>query len=507
MKLCQVSRFPRMALVNVTALLLAASASAQAPKTMNDDSGVTASLNELQSEVRELKDLVQQLKQETTASRAEMTRLRQELEAERAGLAANPQSGTDQVDARIGHLEDEQQMLSGKVDEQYQTKVESASKYRVRLSGVVLFNLFSNQGTVDNMDVPTLAYHSGGLDSSGSFGGTLRQSIFGVEVFGPQVMGAKTSGTVNFDVGGGFPDVSNGVNSGLVRLRTATMKFDWKNTDLVVGQDQLFFSPNSPTSFASLIVPALSYSGNLWAWTPQMRVDHRISLSENSTLTLQGGILDSLTGEPPYYSYTWYRTPQAGERARQPAYAGRVAYSHPLFGHTFTVGTAGYYSRENYGYGRDVNGYAAMVDWVLPLDKWFSLSGSFYRGQAIGGLGGGIGRSVLYSGPLIDPTTSVLPLNTVGGWAQLKYRATSTLEFNAAFGQDNPFASDVRAFADAESYGDPTLTRNQGMFANVIYRPRSDLLFSLEYRRLKTFSIYDYNSTAGQVNLGMGILF
>ena len=96
------------------------------------------------------------------------------------------------------------------------------------------------------------------------------------------------------------PIISNGVNSGLVRLRTATMRFDWKNTDLVVGQDQLFFAPNSPTSFASLIVPALSYSGNLWAWTPQMRVEHRIALSEKSTFTLQGGILDSLTGEPPY---------------------------------------------------------------------------------------------------------------------------------------------------------------------------------------------------------------
>ena len=55
----------------------------------------------------------------------------------------------------------------------------------------------------------------------------------------------------------------NGVNSGLVRLRTATMRLDWKNTDVVVGQDQLFFAPNSPTSFASLIVPALSYSGQL----------------------------------------------------------------------------------------------------------------------------------------------------------------------------------------------------------------------------------------------------
>jgi len=33
-----------------------------------------------------------------------------------------------------------------KVDEQYQTKVESASKYRMRLSGIVLLNLFSNWG-------------------------------------------------------------------------------------------------------------------------------------------------------------------------------------------------------------------------------------------------------------------------------------------------------------------------------------------------------------------------
>jgi len=475
-------------------VLLTISSAAQAPS----DANVTTSLNELQSEVRELKDLVQQLKQETTASRAEMTRLRQELESERA----NPTP----VDVRVGHLEDDQQLLSGKVDEQYQTKVESASKYRVRLNGIVLFNLFSNQGTVDNMDVPTLAYHPGALDSSGSFGGTLRQSIFGFEVYGPQLMGAKTSGNVNFDVGGGFPYISNGVNAGLVRLRTATMRLAWKNTDVVVGQDQLFFAPNSPTSFASLIVPALSYSGNLWAWTPQMRVEHRIAVSERSTFTLQGGILDPLTGEPPYY-YTWYRTPQAGERARQPAYAGRIAYSHPVVGHTFTIGTAGYYSRENYGYKRDVNGYAVMADWSLPLDRWFSVSGSFYRGQAIGGLGGGIGRSVLYSGPLIDPNSTVLPLNTVGGWAQLKYRANSTLEFNAAFGQDNPFAADVRAFADAQSYGDPTLTRNQAMFANVIYRPRSDLLFSLEYRHLKTYSIYNTDNTAGQVNLGMGILF
>ncbi|HWS97053.1 MAG TPA: hypothetical protein VN620_11355 [Candidatus Methylomirabilis sp.] len=512
----RLSRGSRPSLVAAMALLLMTSAVAQAPQPANDAASLASSLNQLQSEVRELKDLVQQLKLETTASRAEITRLRQQLEAQgAAAISANqaaPQvtqsleGEPSPVDLRIGQLEEEQQLLNGKVDEQYQTKVESASKYRIRLTGIALFNLFSNQGTVDNVDVPELAYRQSGLSSSGSFGGTLRQSIFGFEVFGPQLMGAKTSGAVNFDAGGGFPNVSNGVNSSLVRLRTATMRLDWKNTDVVAGQEQLFFQPNAPTSFASLIVPALSYAGNLWAWTPQIHVEHRVAATEKSTVTLQAGILDALTGEPPY-RYTWYRTPQAGENARQPGYAARVAYSHPFFGHPFTVGTGGYYSRENWGYGRYVNGYAATLDWSVPLTGKFLLSGSFYRGQAIGGLGGAAGLSVLYNGPLTDPNTIVLPLNTVGGWAQLKYRASPRLEFNAAFGQDNPFAADLRVFSEPQSYGDPTLTRNQSAFGNVIYRPRSDVVFSLEYRRIKTFSIYDYSASAGQVNLGMGILF
>jgi hypothetical protein len=51
------------------------------------------------------------------------------------------------------------------------------------------------------------------------------------------------------------------------------------------------------------------------------------------------------------------------------------------------------------------------------------------------------------------------------------------------------------------------LTRNRAGFGNVIYRPRSDLLLSLEYRRLQTFSVYDHSYDAGQLNMAMGILF
>lgn len=477
--------------------------------------GDAAALNDLQSQVRELKQMVQELQQQTVASRSEITRLREELEARRgsgeqtAPVDEQSPGYSATIEQRLDQVEENQQLLSGKIDDQYQTKVESASKYRVRLSGIVLFNLFGNSGAVDNQDVPTWVLQPTPGAPSGSAGGTMRQSILGFEAFGPDVWGAHTSANVNFDFGGGFPAVDDGVASGLVRLRTAAIRLDWKDTSLVAGQDQLFLSPLNPTSFASLIVPPLSYAGNLWAWTPQLRVEHRFALSGDSTVTLEGGFLDPLDGEPPNnQSYVWDRFPSAGEQSRQPAYAARLAYSHPMLGQTFTIGAGGYYSRQNWGFGQLVNGWAGTMDMNLPLSRRFSLSAEFYRGAAIGGLGAALGRSVLFDGTPDMAGTAVIPLNVVGGWGQLKFRATPKLEFNAAFGQDSPFAADVRFFGDqAQSYGPSFLTADRGAFGNVIYRPRSDLLFSMEYRRLRTFNIYDSSYSASQVNASMGVLF
>jgi hypothetical protein len=402
-------------------------------------------------------------------------------------------------------LEEEYQLLAGKVDEQYQTKIESASKYRMRLSGIVLLNLFSNVGAVDNADIPGIAYDRQPGASGGSFGGTLRQSQIGLEVFGPEVAGARTKADLQLDLGGGFPRTLNGVNFGLLRLRTGTMRMDWAHTSIVAGQDGLFFSPSSPTSFASLAIPALSYEGNLWSWVPQVRVEHRFTVGEESTILLQGGILDSQSGEPPVFDA--YRVPQAGERSRQPAYATRVAWTHSLFGQPLRVGVGSYYGRQSYGFDRNVDSWAGMTDWDLPLSHQFSLSGKFYRGRGLGGLGGGIGRSVLFSGDPGLSYTAVRALNSAGGWAQLKYRPATKLEFNGAFGQDSPYLSDIRAFPNPQSYGDPTLTKNQGSLVNMIYRPRSDLLFSAEYRHLKTFTIDNGTYNADHVNLMMGVLF
>ena len=539
---------PKSGLPACALLLLVLFGPATSPAQHNaqpKDSALADSLpqavRELRDEVRELRAMIAEMRSDSEAARAEAQALRHEVEELRAqtsvtqaalrmgkAVGSFPESespqkpaetegapneasevnalATQKQSAREASLEEEYQLLSGKIDDQYQTKVESASKYRLRISGIVLTNLFSNQGTVDNIDIPALAFPRPVGDSGGSFGATLRQSQIGFEVFGPRVAGAKTRADLEVDLAGGFPDVPNGVNSGLMRLRTATMRMDWNNTSLVVGQDAIFFSPNSPTSFATLAQPALSYAGNLWSWVPQIRVEHRLNLGENSNLLLQAGILDPVSGEVPGTGA--YRSAGPGESSWQPAYGTRVAWTRTIFGQPLRLGAGGFYGRQAYGFERNINAWAAMSDIEVPLGSRFSLGGKFYRGRALGGLYGGIGQSVLFqSSDTTNAYTQVIGLNSIGGWGQLKYRPASKFEINAAFGMDNPYAKDLEYFEYPYSYAGAVWTRNRAGFANVIYRPRSDLLFSAEYRQIETNALTTGLSGAGHLNLAMGVLF
>jgi hypothetical protein len=334
----------------------------------------------------------------------------------------------------------------------------------------------------------------------------LRQTEIGLEIFGPSLAGARSSADVQFDFAGGFPSTPNGINFGLVRMQTASVRLDWEHTSVIGGQDSLFISPLSPTSFASLATPAFAYAGNLWGWTPQLRIEHRFDLSDQQTLTVQGGILDNLDWQPPTSQYT--RSAQAGEASGQPAYAMRTAWSRPVFEHPLSFAAAGYYGRQNWSWGRDLDAWAGMTDWQIPILHRLGLSGEFYRGRGIGGLGGAIGQGVLYGSTPAYSSSSIRGFDSAGGWTQLKFQLTSKLELNTTFAEDDAFASDVRGFAtDATNNFEPILGRNRGGLGNIVYRPRSDLLLSAEFRRLHTFPIYDSPSITNQINLAMGILF
>lgn len=493
----------------------------------------------LDSQVRELRALVEQMRSENAQSRAEMQELRQELQdtrklllplaaAANANSTSSPTAQTpavagnyasaaatgseEQIPAtaadlgsRVQKLEESTLLLGSKIDEQYQTKLETAGKYRARLSGIVLMNAFRNVGTSDDLDFPNYAMPTPSGTSQATLGATLRQTEIGLEIFGPTLAGAKTSANVRFDFAGGFPSTPNGVNFGIVRMQTASLRFDWEHTSIVAGQDSLFVSPLSPTSFASLATPAFSYAGNLWGWTPQLRMEHRFDVTSDQTLTLQAGILDNLDWEPPYDPF--YRYAQAGEQSGQPAYAARTAWSKHISDRPLTLAAAGYYGRQDWSWGRYVDGWAGMTDWQIPILRRLTLSGEFYRGRGIGGLGAGIGRAVLFGG---DPTKSYTPirgLDSAGGWSQMKLQLTPKLELNGVFAEDDAFANDVRGFAiDANNFS-TILGRNRGVLGNLVYRPKSDLLLSAEFRRLRTFPVYSGSSATNQVNLAMGVLF
>ncbi len=168
------------------------------------------------------------------------------------------------------------------------------------------------------------------------------------------------------------------------------------------------------------------------------------------------------------------------------------------------IGVGGYIARQDYGEIGTVTAWAGTLDWMVPVSSRFELSGEFFRGRAIGGMWGGVGTSVVFTGDPTDALTRVVPVNAIGGWSQLKFKPSQTWEFNAAFGEDNPFAQDVRQFA----YGAYTpVMRNWTTMFNVIQRLRSNLLWSVEYRHLNTVPFSGSRATADHVNIAVGYKF
>jgi hypothetical protein len=472
---------------------------AHAPAQDSDPSSPNlAQLNrELQQTHSELADSKRQIEQ----LRQSLEELRQQVQSGHpadspAEASGEPPAATADQDADF---------LAAKVNELHQDKVESVSKYPVKLSGLVLFNSYWNKGIVDVQDLPSLALPPSLGEPSPGIGATLRQTILGVDVLGPKLIGAQTSADVEVDFAGGSPTTDFGVAAGLLRLRTAKVNLAWENTSLTIGQDSLFFSPLSPTSYATMLEPALSWSGNLWVWTPGVYATHRTALSDASSLVLQGGFLDPLTEGIPVFQG---RDPTAGEATRVPAVAGRIAFERTKDVRLpFTIGFGGYHARQQYQTFPGIASWALTSDFKLGLGEHLQLSGEFYNGQAVGGLGGGIWASVVF--PESDePHSAIHPLRSTGGWGQLKLTPAPRFEINSVFGQDENYGQDLRVFPASFTYsGYPALQKNRTEFVNFIYKPTSVVLFALEYRRLFTVPAKATGQSADQINLAAGVRF
>jgi hypothetical protein len=487
-----------------------------------------ASQAELDAKVRMLSQTLEETRLELSESRSEIRQLRAMLEQvlRKMGEPAKPTPGAvarreqsteespgnsqeakpndEQNLARI--TEDDWQIAKSRLEELQQDKVESGSKYRLKLSGIALFNAFGETGHVDNLDAPSVAVPQSPGASSGSLGASLRQSIIGLAGVGPNIYGARTSGDVQMDFFGGLPSGYGAATSGVMRLRVARVRFDWENTSVVVGLDAPFFSPNTPTSYMSLAVPGFASAGNLWTWTPTIRVEQRW-LTPVSLFKIEAGVMD-----PSRYgaSSASVRAASPGENSRQPAYSLRISANGKSENRPLSIGVSGIYLPQRYSGGALVSGWGAVTDWRLPLLPHMELSGEFFAGKGLDVFGG-----VPYV--LVQPSDfnyynsvtapALAGIRMLGGWSQVKVKLNVRNEFNLAAGSG---ARSARGTSQTALL-DPTLLflshRNDMWFTNYIFRPRSDLVFSTEYRRLRTYQVSGTPAIAGQVGLAVGFIF
>jgi hypothetical protein len=475
---------------------------------------------DLSVKIEVLTHSIEQMQNELEQSRLEIQQLRDMLAQilrtqanpppanppdEHATVRTEPQNpGTNAPPAHIA--EDDWQVLNARVEEHEQVKVESSSKYRLKISGIALFNAFDTSGQLDNLDAPTVAVQPPPYAYTGSLAASFRQSILGLRGIGPTVLGASTSADFQLDFINGAAGPYGGVAVGLVGLRTARLQFDWSKFSVTGGLETPFFSPNSPTSYLSLAVPAFAAAGNLWNWTPAIRAERRFDFT-SSEFKVEAGFLDS-TG----YSVSGsdVRVPTPGEYSRQPVYAVRVSGNNRMEDRAISFGISGIYAPLHFPGRQGLSASGAIADWKFPLIARLQLSGAFFTGKGLDGFGGLALPSVQpqdYQHYFYAAAPTLAGIPVVGGWSQLKFTLNSRSEFNAAGGLGARDAGRLRAATQFDPFLLSVPSSNRIFFFNYIFRPRSDLLFSAEYRHFHTSEILGGPNVAGQIGLAAGFLF
>ncbi len=461
--------------------------------------------SDLDRHLDELTSKLDSMRQQLIESQSEMDELRNELHTLREQLSAKDQTQVAAQDADalrtgVAQLQDETEILQAQVKQHDQSKVETASKYPLRINGAVLFTSILNSGKVDNINVPVVALPPDPDSISGSLSATANQTSLGLDVTGPHLWGAHSWGDLNVDFWGGGSSANYTPTAGTVRLRTMHARVEWPERSITVAVDRPLMSPWQPASWVTVALPALAWSGNLWTWSPQ------VEFRENDFPLRHTSAEAGLIFPSPPYAWISGQSggPNAAERSRQPGYQARLGTELSWRDHPFNLGASGYYSRQAYTYDQHVDAWAGAGDWSLVFNHVFQWSGGIYRGRGIGGLGGGAYKDYVSTAA----TNSLSGLDAAGGWTQAKFTISSTLEANVSTGLDNAFAHELRGSDQASSLSYyATLARNQTVLANLIYRPRSYLLLSTEFRQIDSRPVDGYASQDRIFGVATGYIF
>ena len=531
------SRGLRWSLVRFLVVFLASPPLAAFAQASNQD-GLTRQIQELTDAIARTQARLDQSQLELDQMRKQLSQLQAQMGqstttaqtpapsvSPQDSSSASPQDTTQSIAAAIQDIREHQVVEESQIATHEQSKVESESKYPVKVTGMLLMNGFVNTSAVDIAATPTLA-----LPGSGSAGASVRQTILGLNARGPHLFGARSFADLRMDLyGSSAPSLTptsystttsyNGYynsNAALLRLRTVHAGLDWDKTQAYFSIDRPIIIPETPTSLTAVAEPSLAWSGNLWTWNPQAGITQNVAFPGSYGTELQAALIDTgdaplsqalaLTGTPATPT-----APNTAEQSSRPGVEARIAlFKSGQDEDRSQIGFGGFFAPHRIWIGQSHESYdswAATFDARIMLFSHLQFSGSAYRGLALGGLGGGTYKDFVYSPTLENRGYYFRALEDVGGWAQLKEKVSERLEFNAAYGMDNVFAGQLRPYFVSGGSIVQNLAINRTYTGNVIYSPSAYLLFSLEYRHLESLPVIGLPAQSNIIGLGAGYKF
>jgi F0F1-type ATP synthase membrane subunit b/b' len=474
-----------------------------------------ATSDSVETRIRQLSDAmnraqkqIEQSQHELDELRAQMTALQQQISS--SGTAAAPDDAA-RLSAAVEQIREQQSLEESQIATHEQSKVESESKYPLKLSGLVLLTGFANTKQVDDPVSPSIV-----LSGGGSTGASLTQTVLGFDARGPHLLNAESHADLRIDFAGAALSGGNAASAysgGLVRLRTAHADLQWQHTRAFFALDRTILSPNMPSSLTAVAVPALGWSGNLWTWNPQVGFTQDFAFSSAQRFRIQAATIDVMNPVQIYgggagSAPAQLTPPSTAEMSRWPGAEGRLALLSGTDDSGLQLGIGGLFAPHRSVGGTRFNSWAGTLDYRIPFGKRAEVSGSGYWGEALGGLGGGAFKDYVFGPDPLSPSGySFVDLHAIGGWFQFKAHANQHLEFNAATGTDQVPAVELRPYAGNASAYYLNLARNLTYTGNVIYSPSAYLLFSLEYRHLQSAPVNDYSATGDIIGIAAGYRF
>ena len=312
-------------------------------------------------------------------------------------------------------------------------------------------------------------------DEDSQFGITPRHSRLGLDIAGPDVVGAKTTGKIEID----FDDTdSHSHNKPSPVMRHGYLKIDWPEHkfSILAGQTWDVISPlNAPT----LSYSVLWWQGNIGYRRPQIRLTKEFDLGQDTVWKWEVAAARTI-GRRTGLTRAGARPGDTGEDSGLPSVQARTSVTGPGFGgRPTTFGISGHWGEEEID--QDVfDNHRSLVTWSLNLDAnvpitdWLRLKGEAYVGENLNAYLGGIGQGV--------DVARLKEISTQGGWVAASFTPTHAQwkkwQFNVGAGMDDPDSSDMRTVG--------ARTFNSCIFGNAWYAINDKTKVGFELSHLKT---------------------